>query len=155
MITISKKTLGIGAMNKNSIRNQTRVLRWTKQVKQIIDVVYSADQPLTADDVYSRVKKYIPRISLGTVYRNLKKLVDSGLISYIEKDGVHTYFRHPFSNTVLRCIKCGRFFSVPFELDLAEISRRTGFIVTGWALSLNGICRRCEEDAYYGRVSSN
>ena len=32
----------------------------------------------SADDVYSRVRKRMPQISLGTIYRNLNKLVEMG-----------------------------------------------------------------------------
>lgn len=41
----------------------------------------------TADELYERVKKRLPRISLGTVYRNLEFLWQRGMVRKIEGGG--------------------------------------------------------------------
>jgi len=54
-------------MEKNS--------RKTKQLEVIWDAIKDDSSHPTADQVYERVRKQLPNISLGTVYRNLQKLV--------------------------------------------------------------------------------
>ena len=44
-------------------------------------------QHLTADELYERVKKSMPRISLATVYRNLETLSETGVIAKLEISG--------------------------------------------------------------------
>ena len=78
-------------------------VRWTKQLKAIIDVVYDSEAPLTADEVYSKARRRMPNISLGTVYRNLNKLVDEGLLSETKVGKVSAFIRHPFSNATFEC----------------------------------------------------
>ncbi|HMA82452.1 MAG TPA: transcriptional repressor, partial [Candidatus Binatia bacterium] len=49
--------------------------RNTKQLQIIWDAIRDDKSHPTADQVYERVRKKLPSISLGTVYRNLQKLV--------------------------------------------------------------------------------
>ena len=55
--------------------------RETKQREAILNVLQSTDSHPTADWVYDEVRKVIPNISKGTVYRNLKILREMGAIS--------------------------------------------------------------------------
>ena len=123
----------------------TKITRWTRQLKVIVDVIYSSEVPLTADEIFMIAKREVPKISLGTVYRNLSKLVAEGLISESDKGGVHAYFRHPFPNTYFQCIECDRLFLVPYHLSIFELSKAVGMNVFKWDLNLKGICRECEE----------
>ena len=76
--------------------------RWTKQIKVVIDIVYESDRPLSADEIYRKARRKMPNISLGTVYRNLNKLVDEGLVSETQNNGIATFCRHPFPNATIR-----------------------------------------------------
>lgn len=58
--------------------------RLTKQRKLILEIVKSACYHPTADQIYQLVKKKLPKISVGTVYRNLDVLVDQKLIKRID-----------------------------------------------------------------------
>jgi Fe2+ or Zn2+ uptake regulation protein len=122
-----------------------RTSRWTKQLKVIVDLVYSSDSPLTADEVYARARERLPRISLGTVYRNLNKLVAEGLLSETLKGGTAAFARHPFSNATFECERCGRLLCVPFELRQSDLERQSGMRVKRWTLRLTGVCRECED----------
>ena len=48
----------------------------SKQRDIILEVVSNSCEHPSADMVYQEVKKQIPNISLGTVYRNLNLLVE-------------------------------------------------------------------------------
>jgi Fur family transcriptional regulator, peroxide stress response regulator len=118
--------------------------RWTKQLKVIVDIVYGSDGPITAEHVYWKAKERLPNVSLGTVYRNLNKLVLEGLISESRIGTSATFVRHPFSNAQFECTVCHKLFSVPYELNLLDLSRRTGMNVERWELHLRGVCTECE-----------
>ena len=53
-------------------------MRFSYQRQKIREIVHNTNSHPTADWVYLEVKKSIPNISLGTVYRNLKQLEESG-----------------------------------------------------------------------------
>jgi Fe2+ or Zn2+ uptake regulation protein len=48
--------------------------RQTRQLAAVYDVVSAAHDHPTAEEVLARVRRWLPRVSLGTVYRNLQKL---------------------------------------------------------------------------------
>ncbi|MDD1770763.1 MAG: transcriptional repressor [Methanomassiliicoccales archaeon] len=119
--------------------------RWTRQLKVIIDIVYSSGSPLDADEVYAEARKKLPSISLGTVYRNLNKLAREGLVSEIPKGSVQAFVRHPYTNAHFECERCGKLVCVPYELRISDIEKQTGMTVNRWSLRLTGLCRECEE----------
>ncbi|MDP2646297.1 MAG: transcriptional repressor [Desulfobacterales bacterium] len=52
--------------------------RMTAQRKIILEELRKVDTHPCADEVYAMVKKPLPRVSLGTVYRNLEILCRLG-----------------------------------------------------------------------------
>lgn len=105
------------------------------------------DSHPTADSVYDAVRKEIPGISLGTVYRNLRLLAAKGELMAMESTGCLSRFdgctevHHHF-----RCDVCGRLFDIEemlgSEID-REVEAQTGFKVRGHALEFRGICAEC------------
>jgi len=118
--------------------------RWTRQLKTIVDIVYGSESPLTADEVYTKARKRLPNISLGTVYRNLNKLVGEGLLSETKIGNVSAFIRHPFSNATFECEKCKRLFCVPYDIRNPDLERAVGMMVNRWSLRITGICKECE-----------
>jgi Fe2+ or Zn2+ uptake regulation protein len=119
-------------------------VRWTKQLQVIIDIVYESEDPLTADQIYNVARDNLPNISLGTVYRNLKKLEASGIINETIANGVSAFSKHPFNNAHLECEICHRIIPVPIELDVFSMERNIGMPIKKWNLTLIGKCRECE-----------
>ena len=66
---------------------------FSRQREEIIKVLRSIDTHPTAAWVYSRVKEVIPNISLGTVYRNLAALSETGE-NILEKKNFRTFLQH-------------------------------------------------------------
>lgn len=60
--------------------------RLTKQRQLIWDFLMSVKSHPTAEMVHKSVKKKLPNISLGTVYRNLQYLADNGYILRLGSD---------------------------------------------------------------------
>lgn len=119
--------------------------RWTKQLQLILDIVYDSADPITADEVYRIGRSSMPNISLGTVYRNLNKLVTERLVSETNSNGISTFSKHPFPNSTFECTVCHRLINVPIDLNVLELSRKSGQKVERYSLHLAGTCSECEK----------
>jgi Fur family ferric uptake transcriptional regulator/Fur family peroxide stress response transcriptional regulator len=58
-------------------------MRFSSQREIIREIVESTNAHPTADWIYTKAKKRLPNLSLGTVYRNLKQLDEEGTIKAI------------------------------------------------------------------------
>jgi Fur family peroxide stress response transcriptional regulator len=124
-------------------------MRRTKQKEAILEVLRGTNSHPTADWIYNEVRKEIPNISLGTVYRNLRLLCRSGEISELDICGTLSRFDARQDNHYhFRCEKCGLVFDVDLPVD-AEIDRRaaqkTGFEVLYHRLEFRGVCESCHK----------
>lgn len=96
-------------------------MRMTRQRQVILEVLKRSKDHPTADDVYDRVRKVLPKISLGTVYRNLENLTADGVIDRIENAGGQNRFDPTTTpHNHFRCVQCGRVEDLPFEVPLPE-----------------------------------
>jgi Fe2+ or Zn2+ uptake regulation protein len=119
-------------------------VRWTRQLQVIVDIVYESEDHLTADEIYHAAREKMPNISLGTVYRNLKKLEASRIINETSTNGVSAFTKHPFNNAHLECEVCHRIVRVPVEIDTLAMERKIGLPIKKWSLTLVGRCEECD-----------
>lgn len=83
--------------------------RLTQQRLIILDYLRSVTTHPTADDIYLAVRKQMPKISLGTVYRNLKFLVDHHYIIQLRADDDKTHYDGNSNDHIhFICEKCGQ-----------------------------------------------
>jgi len=131
------------------LTKQTQGLRLTTQRKVILEELRKVDTHPTADEVYGMVRKRLPRISLGTVYRNLETLSEQGSILKLEKAGTQKRFDgNPNPHHHVRCIHCGRVGDVthvPDTLGL-EAGVESMFEITGHSLEFVGVCPWCRAE---------
>ena len=60
-------------------------VRQSRQRDLVLEIVRSTMDHPTADWVYRKARRRLRRISLGTVYRNLKQLADLGLADWFKR----------------------------------------------------------------------
>jgi Fur family transcriptional regulator, peroxide stress response regulator len=115
----------------------------------ILRVIKNTNSHPGADLVYDQVRKEIPNISMGTVYRNLKLLAQAGKIRELNIPGSASRFDGRTNNHHhLICEKCGRIFDMDEAVDLtmeARIARNTGFKVKRQYLKFIGLCSDCQK----------
>jgi len=126
--------------------------RTTPQLAVVLEAVRSSglEHP-TAELIYDRVRRVLPSISLGTVYRNLQRLVQEGRIgaAQLGARSLH-YDPTPAPHDHFVCRHCGRVEDLPMgdgPEPLHDMARRAGHDVTSHTLVLYGRCRRCREPA--------
>jgi len=122
--------------------------RKTKQKQAILKVLSGTRSHPTADWVYNEVRREIPNISLGTVYRNLRLMAESGEILELDMCGTLSRFDARRDNHYhFRCQKCGAVFDVeePVHEDMdKKVARMTGFTVSYHRLVFGGVCVECQ-----------
>jgi Fur family peroxide stress response transcriptional regulator len=123
------------------------MMRKSRQRDAVLRVLMSTKSHPTAEWLYQEVRKEIPNISLGTVYRNLRLMKEQGEILELEQTGTFRRFDGNSSNHYhFRCDSCGRVFDIDEPL-IAGIDQRveenTGFMVSYHRLEFRGLCRDC------------
>ncbi len=123
-------------------------LKLTKQRKVILEELRKLKTHPSADEIYNIVRERLPRISLGTVYRNLEILSDAGVILKLDVAGSQKRFDGDTSKHYhLRCTKCGCIRDLNLEFDLSAIEEKTQPIknISGFHLEFYGLCESCQE----------
>jgi len=122
-------------------------MRKSKQRDAILRVLMNTTSHPTAEWLYEEVKKEIPNISLGTIYRNLRVMKEQGEILELEQTGTYRRFDGNSANHYhFRCEECGRVFDIdePVVSGIDErVERNTGFKVSHHRLEFRGVCRDC------------
>ena len=123
--------------------------RETRQRAAILSALQNTDTHPTADWIYDEVRKVIPNISKGTVYRNLKVLQETAQISEIKMGNSVTRYEGKLENHYhFRCQQCGRIFDLDEPLqDIFndKVAAKTGFKVIYHQLEFRGLCDRCQQ----------
>lgn len=126
--------------------------RHSKQRKLILEVLRQSKEHPSADWVYREVKREIPNISLGTVYRNLKLLKETGDVAEISCDGNEGRFDgNPHLHYHITCQNCGKITDVNNIIlnDIEEkVAASTGFKITNHCVGFAGICHDCQHDTH-------
>ncbi len=127
-------------------------MRRTRQREVISRVVCGSECHPSADYVYEEVRKELPGVSLGTVYRNLKLLAELGELQVLDgPGGTKRYDACTDGHYHFVCEGCGRI--VDLELDLEAdldslVAERTGFDVRRHTLEFRGLCSECRSRGY-------
>ncbi|MBI3797712.1 MAG: transcriptional repressor [Deltaproteobacteria bacterium] len=126
-------------------RPQTRN---THQLQAVYQAVCQSSSHPSADEVYWHVRRNLPRISLGTVYHNLQRLVAQGKISVVLL-GERTARYDPTTTAHAHfvCQQCGQVEDVFLShtllgIDLNVLARQ-GYRITAHNLLISGLCPTC------------
>lgn len=124
-------------------------LRMTQQRKVILEELRAMDNHPSADEIYEKVRLRLPRISLGTVYRNLEVLSELGEIQKLELSGSLKRFDWNIQKHYhIRCLNCNRVDDAPLaplnQLE-NELYEATVFEILGHNLEFTGLCPECSK----------
>jgi Fur family transcriptional regulator, ferric uptake regulator len=124
--------------------------RITRQHQAILDVIVNARRPLLAQEVQTLASKVVPRLSLATVYRNIKAMQDEGDIRAVVLPGQNPRYEvatrsHHHHFQCRRCEKVFDLESCPGNLDRLAPS---GFKVEDHEIILYGSCGDCAGEVH-------
>ena len=122
--------------------------RMTRQRAEILAELRKAKNHPTAEELHARVRQALPKISLGTVYRNLELLAQAGEILRLE-GGSHgrRFDGDAGPHLHVRCVRCGRVADVcgPAPEPELDALSAAGFAILGARVELDGLCESCAQ----------
>lgn len=125
-------------------------LKNTKNRNYIYDALAQSDVPVTAEQLFIKLKAADAAINLSTVYRILEVFVSKGIAlkSTIAENNKAMFELNRLEHKHhIVCIGCKKMFSIdecPFEGYEEKIQRKLGFDVTGHRLEIYGYCKDCK-----------
>jgi Fur family transcriptional regulator, peroxide stress response regulator len=120
----------------------------THQRQVLYEVMKTMHGHPSPEEVYARVKKKVPAISLATVYKNIHLFVESGVFREVSMHhGSLRVEMNDESHHHLVCSKCRGITDIG-EKELGLVSKRDklpgGFLVERYAVDVIGICAKCQ-----------
>lgn len=122
-------------------------MRLTTQRQIILEELGKVTSHPTANEVYDMVRRRLPRIGLGTVYRNLELMADNGIILKLEVGGTQKRFDATVEpHYHIRCSSCGKVDDIEIEVQkqinvVAE--EASNYKVLGHHIEFSGFCSSC------------
>ena len=124
-------------------------MNYSRQREEIVHFLKTRKDHPTAEVVYENVRMVYPKISLGTVYRNLTLLSDTGEILRLRLgDGVDHFDADTSEHYHVLCNGCG----IVEDLDMKgkNLSIDTSILpydgtITGHIIYFKGICKNCNQ----------
>ncbi len=121
----------------------------TNQRRVIVEELKKLSCHPTADELYEIVKQRLPKISLGTVYRNLEQLSAAGLVWKLDLSGSQNRFDGNVKKHFhKRCHKCGSVEDIDYNVfadaDNYLSSACKGNGIEDYTLEFRGLCGCCK-----------
>lgn len=129
--------------------NENPKIRMTKQRQVILEELCKVTSHPTADEMYQMIRKRLPKISLGTVYRNLEILSELGMVLKLEVGGTQKRFDgNVESHYHVRCTECGCVDDLHMATDheiVQKAQANTDFQIKRHSLEFIGVCPECRQ----------
>lgn len=117
---------------------------YSKQREAVLHELRNRCDHPTAAQVYEEVRKVIPNISLGTVYRNLASLVESGeILSVTVGDGKEHFDGDKSFHLHLHCKICGDIIDLRADDGIENLADFDGFKPETVVCVVYGTCKNC------------
>ncbi len=127
-------------------------LKNTKHRTAILAIMKRIETPMSADEVYLKLKEQEISINLSTVYRILEVLTEKGLLlkHSILNDARALYEYNSMEHKhYLICIGCKKMLSInhcPLKEFEKSLEKETDFIIEGHKLDIYGYCSECQKN---------
>jgi len=122
--------------------------RATPSRRTLLELLFDADDHLSAEELAEAVQLRVPNVHLSTIYRNLEDLQRLGVIVHTHLGhGPATYQLASLAHAHLICSECGTTIEAPDQLfgELALTIRATlGFRIDPHHFAMLGRCAACE-----------
>ena len=121
--------------------------RMTRQREVVLDELSRTREHPKADEIYQMVRKKLPHISFGTVYRNLRLLKELGLVRELSYGKNFSRYEAYYDNHQhFTCKSCGRVMDIDEPLDVNPRKVTVGgkaLDINEYRLEFYGICNVC------------
>lgn len=119
----------------------------TKYEQSIYEIIRTSHEHLTVNQVFERLKQDHPKVVLATVYNNIHKLWEAGLIRKVSTEGMPDRYDTIQKHDHLVCKRCGKILDVTLEDLTAPLRRQLGEDFLFYDLKVYYLCPACREQA--------
>ena len=118
----------------------------TKYASKILEIVGRSREHLTAEQVFEQLRETYPNVVLATVYNNLNRLWEAGLIRKVLVEGSPDRYDRLERHDHLVCRRCGALRDLQLGDLTGRLRRESGIDILGYDLKLLYLCDRCREE---------
>lgn len=124
-------------------------IKKTKQRESVINVLTASDKPLSAADIYAKIKSNGESTWLSTVYRVLEMLLEKDIVikTNIANSEMALYelnrFEHRHYAVCIKCHKIIPMYNCPMDAFIPELKEKD-FHILGHNLEIFGYCKDCD-----------
>lgn len=116
-------------------------MRVSRQRRFILELLWQAEEHLSAREIYDRLNQQGKDIGHTSVYQNLEALSTQGIIECIERADGRLYGNISDSHSHINCLDTAQILDVEVELPeslLREVEARTGVKITDYSINFYG-----------------
>ena len=127
-------------------------MNYSRQREIIFDTLRRHSIHPTAERLYNIIKGEQPdsNIGIATVYRNLRRMANSGSIKKISGLEEAEHFDHnTHTHYHFLCKKCNKVFDIDAKVApeiIENTQKETGFIIDSYDVVFHGICKDCQTE---------
>lgn len=119
----------------------------TKYAQQILDIINTCSDHLTAGQIYLRLKALNSKIVLATVYNNLNLLCEQDRVRKVSLEGYPDRYDKIVKHDHLVCEKCGALSDICLSDLTAQLQEQIPEEIISYDLKVNYICPSCRSKA--------
>ena len=119
----------------------------TKYAQQILDIINTCSDHLTAGQIYLRLKASNSKIVLATVYNNLNLLCEQDRVRKVSMEGYPDRYDKIVKHDHLVCKKCGALSNICLSDLTAQLQEQIPEEIISYDLKVNYICPSCRSKA--------
>lgn len=122
-------------------RCQVLGMRLSRQRRFILELLWQAQEHLSAREIYDRLNQQGKEIGHTSVYQNLEALSSHGIIECVERSDGRLYGNISDSHSHVNCLDTQQIIDIEVELPealLREIEQKTGVRITDYNINFYG-----------------
>lgn len=117
----------------------------TTNAKQILTIINTSDEHLTAEQIYLKMKATSAKTVLATVYNNLKTLHENELIRKVSVEGYPDRYDKVVRHDHLVCKKCGHLTDIILDDLTLKLKKDITEEILSYDLKISYICSACRQ----------
>ena len=118
----------------------------TKYAQQILNIVDSSSEHLTAEQIYLLLKETSPKVVLATVYNNLNHLYEQNLIRKVSVEGHPDRYDKAVKHDHMVCRKCGSLSDIYLSDLTSHLQLQIPEEILSYDLKIEYICPKCRNN---------
>lgn len=122
----------------------------TTYERAIYELVNASREHLTAQQLFTRLRRTHPTVALATVYNNVNRLCEAGLIRRVSVEGAPDRYDAVRKHDHLVCSRCGRLSDADFDDLTASLREAVGEGFLRYDLKVFYLCPACRASARPG-----